>query len=73
VFGKSITRPPKPRARQLEPVPALPHRTFAFAFVAVIACAYAIARHYTRHDAPPPAATPRVREIPAPDLVPIER
>jgi hypothetical protein len=71
VFGKSITQRPKPRARQLEPVPSLPHRTFAFALVAVLACAYAIVRHYTR--APVEAPAPAVREIPAPEVVPLEK
>jgi hypothetical protein len=75
VFGKSVTDRPKPRARRIEPLPPLPLRTFALGFVAVVGCAYAIARHYTMHGASPVtnATSEREREIPAPEIVPIEK
>jgi hypothetical protein len=66
VFGKSITRRPTQRAAHLSPVPGLPWRTFALAFLAMIASVYAIVRHYTRPAAP--EIQPATREIPAPDL-----
>ena len=68
VFGKSITRPPKPRARLLEPVPALPWRPLAFGFLAALASLYALVRHYAR--AEPSDRLPAPYEIPAPELVP---
>jgi hypothetical protein len=71
VFGKSIIRPPRPRARRLQPVPGLPWRSFALALLAVLGSVYALVRYYGGRGqlpSPPPA-----QEIPAPDLVPVEK
>ena len=75
VFGKSITRPPKPRARHLEPVPPLPIRSVLFALVALFAAVYALARHYSRAElGSTPAASPtEIREVPAPELLPLDK
>ena len=73
MFGKSVTERPKPRTGRIEPLPPLPLRTFLLGFVAVVGCAYAIVRHYTVHNAPPVTHATGEREIPAPDLVPVEK
>jgi hypothetical protein len=70
VFGKSITRPPKPKARRPVPLPEVPWRTFALALLAVLSSAYAIVRHYA---APAPIPAPSATEIPAPELLPVDR
>ncbi len=66
MFGKSITRPPRPRTTRLLPVPGLPWRSFAVAFLAIGLCVYALVRHYGRPETP--QKTDAVREIPAPEL-----
>lgn len=73
MFGKSITRPSKPPARHLEPVPPLPTRAVMLALLAVMGSAYAIVRHYTRVEPPPRAQPAEMREVPAPEVVPVER
>jgi hypothetical protein len=66
VFGKSITRPERPRTTRLLPVPGLPWRTFALAFLAIVGSVYALVRHYTRPEIAPQGES--IRELPAPEL-----
>ncbi len=78
MFGRSITRPAKPRSKvtPLEATPGLPVRPLALALIAVVAAAYAVVRHYAgATQTPPRGVTPTdtVREIPAPELVPLTR
>jgi hypothetical protein len=75
VFRSSITQRPKPPARRAVAPQRISIRVLSLAILGVISSGYALVRHYTRTEPPRTTETtaPREHEIPAPELVPLER
>lgn len=73
----SVTTPPDKPARRAQPVPSVfatpVLRVFLLAAASVAAAGYGIWRYYAHKPVPMLVPAPSASELPAPEVVPIER